>query len=350
MRFPTAPTRLAGLIAGAGIAVVAVASMGSVPVSPSTTAAILLDQALRITESVTGTVALPRVYDGPEELRTIVVTLRMPRVVVGGIVGFALGVAGAVMQGFFRNPMADPAIIGVSSGAAVGAVAVIALPVAVPLVGVAGAAFVGALVAAFTVYAIATKRGRTGVARLLLAGVAMQTFLGAVTSYLVYRSGDDLRTAVFWLMGNLTHRSWEHVAVALPVVLIGSLELARRGPELNLMTLREDEATSLGVDVERTKRRLLAVSSVVTAAAVAVSGVIGFVGLIVPHVVRLVVGPDHRVVVPASGAAGATFLVAADAVARSALGGAELPVGILTAFVGVPFFLSLLRRREVYEL
>jgi iron complex transport system permease protein len=341
---------MAGLLSVTIVAIVVVASVGSVPVAPEVTAVILADELLGLVEAVPGSAETPNLYNGRGELRTIVVTLRMPRVLVGAIVGFALGVAGAVMQGFFRNPMADPAIIGVSSGAAVGAVAVIALPVTVPLAGITGAAFVGALTAAFAVYAIATKHGRTGVARLLLAGIAIQTFLGAVTSYLVYSSGDDLRTAVFWLMGNLTHRGWDHVVVALPVVLLGSLELARRAPELNVMSLGEDGATSLGVDVERTKRRLIAVSSLVTAAAVAVSGVIGFVGLIVPHVVRLGLGPDHRIVVPASGVVGAVFLVLADAVARSVLGGAELPVGIVTAFVGVPFFLWLLRRREVYEL
>ena len=330
-------------------AVAASAAVGPVDIGAGTVAVILFEAAygtaadlLRLPE--------PGVFGGPEKYRTIVVEVRMPRIAVGAVVGLALGASGAVMQGFFRNPMADPSIIGISSGATVGAVAVIVLPFALPF-GLQGAAFAGALLAAFAVYGVATVNGRTGVATLLLAGVAIQTFLGAVVSLMMYFSDDDgLRSAVYWLMGNLTNRDWSHVSVTLPVVLVGVGVMLAYSRDLNLLLLGEEEAYSLGVEPQRTKRVLLAVSSITTAAAVAVSGVIGFVGLVVPHVMRIVVGPDHRVLIPTSALGGAVFLVVADSAARYVLGGAELPVGIVTAFVGVPFFLYLLRTKEVREL
>ncbi len=289
------------------------------------------------------------VFSFPVDGKTqfIVGQLRLPRIALGATVGFALASAGTVMQGFFRNPMADPSIVGVSSGAATGAVAAITLPALVPL-GIRWAAFAGALVAAFGVYAIATEGGRTPVATLLLAGVAVQTFLGAVVSYMLVASGESLRDAIYWLMGNLVNATWAEVELALPVALGAFGVLAAFGRDLNVLLLGEEDAGALGVEVERTKRLLLAFASLVTAAAVAVSGVIGFVGLIVPHVMRLLVGPDHRVLLPTSALAGAVFLVVADTFARH--GAAELPVGIVTAAVGAPFFLYLLRTREVHAL
>jgi len=278
---------------------------------------------------------------------TIVRQIRLPRIVLGAIVGFALALAGTVMQGFFRNPMADPSIIGVSAGAAVGAVAYIVLPLSLPF-GLPAFAFVGALVAAFGVYAIATEDGHTPVATLLLAGIAIQTLLGAIISYMLLQAGDNLQTAVVWLMGHLHHSTWGRVRLALPVVVVLFVVLTAYARDLNVLLLGEDDAHTLGVEVERTKRILLAGSSVITAAAVAVSGVIGFVGLIVPHVMRLVVGPDHRILLPTSALAGAVFLVATDTVAR--MGPAEMPVGVVTAAVGAPFFLYLLRKREVRAL
>ena len=277
----------------------------------------------------------------------IVRQIRLPRILLGAIVGFALALAGAVMQGFFRNPMADPSIIGISSGAAVGAVTFIVLPLSVPF-GRSAFAFGGALAAAFLVYAIATEGGQTPVATLLLTGVALQTFLGAVISFLLLGAGDNLETAVYWLMGHLHDSTWGRVRIALPTVLVLFVVLLAYARDLNTLLLGEEDAHTLGIEVERTKRVLLVTSSVVTAAAVAVSGVIGFVGLIVPHMMRLVVGPDHRILLPTSALAGAVFLVATDTVARS--GPAEVPVGIVTAAIGAPFFLYLLRKREVHAL
>ncbi|ESS07305.1 MAG: ABC-type Fe3+-siderophore transport system, permease component [uncultured archaeon A07HB70] len=322
---------LAALLVGVATAS---AATGPVAVPPARVAAVVLS-------------TLPWfVTDAPAAHRTIVLQVRLPRVALGAVVGFALAAAGTVMQGFFRNPMADPSIVGVSSGAAVGAVAVIVTGATLPFgLGLPAAAFAGALLAAFAVYLIASERGRTPVATLLLAGVAVQTLLGAVVSFALVNAGEGIREAVFWLMGHLHDSTWGKVRlvtlVAVPCVLL-LLPFAR---DLNALLLGEADAQAVGVEVERTRRLLLATASVATAAAVAVAGVIGFVGLVVPHVMRLLVGPDHRILLPTSAVAGAVFLVAADTVAR--VGAAELPVGIVTAAVGAPFFLYLLRTREV---
>ncbi len=289
------------------------------------------------------TYAYPFDFAVPETDEVIVRRIRLPRIVLGAVVGFALAAAGTVMQGFFRNPLADPSIVGVSSGAAVGAVAAIVVGAGLPL---RASAFAGALLAAFGVYLIATEDGRTPVATLLLAGVAVQTFLGAVVSFLLVNAGESLERAVYWLMGHLHNSTWAEVEATLPLAVVTVGVLYAYAHDLNVLLLGEADAHALGIEVERTKRLLLALASVVTAAAVAVAGVIGFVGLVVPHVLRLLVGPDHRVLLPASALAGGTFLVAADTLARA--GPAEVPVGIVTAAVGAPFFLFLLRRREVH--
>ena len=336
---------LAGLLVGV---VLASATLGYADIGPLSVARVVLNGLVLPTVDGAGLAwARPFSFEVAPSTETIVRRIRLPRIALGAVVGFALALAGAVMQGFFRNPMADPSIIGVSTGAAVGAVAFIVLPLSLPF-GLPAFAFAGALVAAFGVYLIATEGGRTPVATLLLAGVAVQAFLGAVISYLLLHAGDGLETAVYWLMGHLQNSTWGRVRVALPVVGVFFVVLLAYARDLNVLLLGEEDARTLGIEVERTKRVLLATSSVVTAAAVAVSGVIGFVGLIVPHVMRLVVGPDHRILLPTSALAGAVFLVATDTVAR--MGPAEMPVGIITAALGAPFFLYLLRRREVHAL
>lgn len=284
-------------------------------------------------------------FDVKPTHQRIVELVRLPRIVLAATVGVALASAGTVMQGFFRNSLADPSIIGVSSGAAVGAVAAITFPSLVPVADLQLSAFAGALCTAFLVYGIATEGGRTPVATLLLAGVAIQAFLGAVISYMLVHSGEDLKEAVLWLMGHLHNSRWSEVAFALPITVCGVVLLCAYARELNVLLLGEEDAYHLGIDVERTKLLLLAVSSVVTAAGVAVAGVIGFVGLVVPHIMRLLVGPDHRILLPTSALAGAVFLVATDTLAR--IGPAEVPVGIVTAALGAPFFLFLLVRQEV---
>ena len=339
------------------LAMILSVGIGPVRIDPITITKVLLNQVMvpvpgAGSQSTSGSsVEFVRLFafDVPDAHATIVLQIRLPRIVLGALVGCSLAIAGAVMQGFFRNPMADPSIIGVSSGAAVGAVAAITLPFALPFgLELQAAAFVGGVGTAFLVYLIATEGGRTPVATLLLAGIAVQTFLGAVISFMLLRSGETLEEAVYWLMGHLHYASWSRVvwvAITLPPLTVLLLAYSR---DLNVLLLGEEEAHNLGIEVKRTKRVLLGLSSIVTALAVAVSGVIGFVGLIVPHMMRLLVGPDHRILLPTSALAGAAFLVATDTLARSGPG--EVPVGIVTAALGAPFFLFLLRRRRVYAL
>jgi iron complex transport system permease protein len=380
MRVRRRATAWSAVLAGVLTTVVVVsAGIGPVRIPPVEVAKIVLNAAVvpagvEVASAGAGPLALPGIdltYRSPfafpvdDVHERIVVLVRLPRILLAALVGFALAAAGTVMQGFFRNPMADPSIIGVSSGAAVGAVAFIVFPAAlsatltVPVLGgvdvglsygtgVSLFAFVGALIAAFGVYAIATRHGRTPVATLLLAGVAVQTFLGAVISYLQLQAGESLRRIVAWLMGHLSGAAWSEVAVTAVVVPPLFLLLLVYARDLNVLLLGEEEAHGLGINVERTKRVLLAASALITAAGVAFAGVIGFVGLIVPHILRLVVGPDHRVLLPTAAFSGGAFLVAADTVARA--GATELPVGIVTAAVGAPFFIYLLMNREVHEL
>lgn len=288
---------------------------------------------------------LPGVHlEVPPQYEAIIWSVRLPRVLTAGLVGLALGICGAAMQGLFRNPMASPDIVGVSSGAAMGAVAAIFLgwsarnPWLLP-----AAAFAGAWVATVIAYALATQRGHTDTATLLLAGVAVSSFFSAVIS-LLYHFVDNgiLRQAVYWMMGNLNGKRWEHVGLLCPFVLAGSLALWAYARDLNVLLTGEDQARSMGVNVERTKRWLIMWVALVTGAAVAVSGSIGFVGLIVPHILRRLVGPDHRWLMPASALGGASLLILSDLVARTAFAPVEVRPGIVTSLLGVPFFLYLL--------
>lgn len=316
--------------------VVLATGMGAVSVPPWQTLLILLNR-------------IPGLhFDVPGQYEIIIWAVRLPRVVCALLVGFALGISGAAMQGFFRNPMASPDIVGVSAGASMGSVLAITLgwtlfsPWLLP-----ASAFLGALLATFVTYALATQRGRTETATLLLAGIAVSSFFSSAIS-LIYHFIDDgvLRQIVYWLMGNLSGKRWEHVTVLFPVVMAGSVGLWAFSRDLNVMLLSEDEASSLGVNVERTKRWLILFVSLVTGAAVSISGMIGFVGLIVPHILRQLVGPDHRWLLPASGLGGALLLVLADLAARTLFAPIELRPGIVTALIGVPFFLYLLAKRR----
>ncbi|QRV15210.1 vitamin B12 ABC transporter permease BtuC [Haloterrigena salifodinae] len=363
-----------GLVALLAAVVVGSAALGAVSIDPVTVAAAILNAVVVPSGVVVREVIVPGIgiglpapgleytpifsFEVKSTHQIIVEDIRLPRIALAATVGFSLAAAGTVMQGFFRNPLADPSIIGVSSGAAAGAVAAIAFPALVPFGSLHFSAFVGALGTAFLVYAIATEGGRTPVATLLLAGVAVQAFLGAMISYMLVQSGDDLRQAVVWMMGHLSNSTWGDVKFALPVTVVGVTILLAYARDLNVLLLGEEDAHHLGVDVERTKLLLLALASLVTAAGVAVAGVIGFVGLVVPHIMRLLVGPDHRILLPTSALAGASFLVATDTIARlgrlplpfgPAIDTPIVPVGIITAALGAPFFLFLLTRREVHS-
>ncbi|WP_067074699.1 FecCD family ABC transporter permease [Methanoculleus horonobensis] len=265
--------------------------------------------------------------------------IRAPRVIAAALVGCGLAVAGTAMQGLFRNPMADPYIIGTSSGGALGATLAIVLFAGT---GRTVLAFAGAMIATFTVYFIARRGGKIPVETLLLSGVALATFLSALLSFLMYTAGRSLHQIMFWLMGGFWNISWNDVAVAL-LILIGAAGIYLFARDLNILALNEEDATHLGVNVERAKQILLALSAFVTGIAVAVAGSIGFIGLITPHVMRLIVGPDHRFLFPAAALAGAILLVWADALTRTFT--SDMPVGILTACFGAPFFIYLLRSR-----
>ncbi len=284
---------------------------------------------------------------GGDSDRFIVMELRAPRAVMAGLVGGGLAVAGAAFQALLRNPLAEPYILGISGGAAVGAVVALAggwlsvTSFALPV-----AAFAGAAVAIGLVFGVALSADRRMDVRvLLLAGVVVGAFFAAcIALILTLAEAPTIRSAVLWMMGSLSGASWRSVAVVaaytLPLVLL-LISLAR---PLNLMAIGEETATYLGADVERVKRMAYGSASLVAAAGVAFVGVIGFVGLVIPHGVRLVFGGDHRLLLPLSFLAGAAFLTIADLLARTAIAPAEIPVGVVTAFVGVPFFLLLLRR------
>jgi iron complex transport system permease protein len=286
---------------------------------------------------------------GSDELaRTVVRDFRLPRALVGMAAGAALAASGVVMQAFFRNPLASPGLLGVSSGGALGAVAVLALG---PMLGFAAAtmwalplaSILGAFVATGAVLMLA-QRG-AGTERLLLSGVALNALLGAGTSFLLTVTAGHFEVnaqILFWLMGGLESRSWEHVWMGVPTILAGCLLLLPLGRGMNLLSLGEQGAQSLGVDVRRLRRNLILLSTVLTALATAVAGIVGFVGLVVPHVLRLAFGPDHRRLLPYSMLGGAAFLLACDLVTR--LFPLGLRLGVVTALVGGPFFLLLLLR------
>jgi iron complex transport system permease protein len=268
--------------------------------------------------------------------------IRLPRTLVAMLVGSALATAGCVLQALFRNPLADPYILGVSSGASVGAAAVILLGLA-STIGITSAAFLLALTTAFIVYRLGVADSRTPLYTLLLAGIALASFLSGITSLLIYLAGRDMHQVIFWLMGGFWTANWLKVEVAALPVVGGVIYALYNSWNLNAILMGEEHALSVGLDVESFKRRMIAVSALLTSAAVSISGVIGFVGLIVPHAMRLIVGEEHRMLLPASMLCGAAFMPAVDVIARISTAG-EIPVGIITALLGAPFFLYLLRR------
>ncbi len=290
---------------------------------------------------------------GLEQAELILGQIRLPRTLLGLAVGAVLALSGVAMQGLFRNPLADPGLVGVASGAALGA--------AVAIVGGAWlggipewfapyllslCAFIGGLGVTALVYRLGRRNGQTDVATMLLAGIAMTALGGSAVGLFTYLADDaTLRTLTFWNLGSLNGASYQRLWPLLLVALGVTLWLPRRAQALNALLLGESEARHLGIDVEGLKRELVFCTALGVGAAVAAAGLIGFIGLVVPHLVRLVAGPDHRVLLPASLLAGGALLLFADLVARLALAPAELPIGIVTAFIGAPFFLFLLVRR-----
>lgn len=289
------------------------------------------------------------------QYEAVIMAIRLPRTLLGILVGAALAAAGATMQGLFRNPLADPALIGVSAGAALAAVAIIVLggtslavftrwlgPFALPV-----AAFVGSLVTTVVVYRLAIQGGRVVVTTMLLAGIAINALVGAGIGLFMFLADDQqLRTLTFWNLGSLGGVTWPMLGAAALLMLLPLLFIPRLARGLNAFVLGESEAGHLGFDTDRIKRQVVVCAALAVGAAVAVSGVIGFIGLVVPHLVRLSLGPDHRYLLPGSMLLGAGLLLAADLLARTLVAPAELPIGIITALIGGPFFLWLLLRRQ----
>ncbi|OGO45467.1 MAG: iron ABC transporter [Chloroflexi bacterium RBG_16_60_22] len=337
-------TRLYSILglSAALIAVVALAtSVGSVKIPPPTTFRILLD-------------GLPFVDIAPTwpgAIATVVLDIRLPRVILAGLVGAALATAGATYQGLFRNPLADPYLIGVAQGASLGAIVGFLLPVSSPnpVLGfgiIPLLAFVGALLATAAVYALARVGKTLPVTTLILAGVALGALLGSIVSYLIISSGEVMHGIIFWLMGSFSLSQWSEIGIVLPYVAVGTGVIIVFARLLNVMQLDEEQAQQLGVNVERLKLVLLAAATLITAASVSFVGTIGFVGIIIPHAVRLIWGADHRFLLPLAVLTGAIFMILTDLVARTVLAPTEIPIGVITAICGAPFFLYLLRRRK----
>lgn len=332
---------VAVLVAAVLIAVVLSVAVGSVAIDPVRVVTVILDR-----------VAPRPVPSAASDVEALIIwDFRLPRALLGFVVGAALAVAGAVLQSVVRNPLADPYVFGVSSGASAAAVAVLTLATGtLSLVSVPIAAFLGALTTTLVVFALAQRRGRVTPGRLVLAGIAMSYLLSAVTSFLVLRSTlpgqSNVGQVLSWLSGSLAAAGWSDLGVPAVVLVVATVVLVLLGRVLNAFLVGDETATSLGVNVGRMRLVLFIVASLLVGVVVAVSGAIGFVGLVVPHAVRMVVGSDHRWVLPVSALAGGLLLVVVDVVARLIIAPSELPVGLLTAAIGAPFFLWMLRRQS----
>lgn len=326
---------IVGLALLLGITILVTLDVGSISIPFSTLFQILLAK-------------LPLIHIEPTwtaNTEIIIFDIRLPRLLLAGLVGAALAVAGTTYQGLFRNPLADPYLIGVAQGAALGAVIGFMLP-AWQMGSIPFLAFVGAVSAAAMVYALARVGKTLPMTTLILAGVAIGSFLAAITSYLLIVSGDRLHGIIAWLLGSFSLTSWWQVAMVTPYILVGTIIIWLFARPLNVMQLDEEQAQQLGINVEQVKLILLGAATLITAAAVCFCGIIGFVGIIIPHAVRLIWGPDHRFLLPLATFAGAIFLILADTAARTILAPTEIPIGVITAFLGAPFFLYLLRQKK----
>lgn len=321
-----------------GAALVLSVAVGSVFISPATLLAL-------IGEKISGQAAAPSM----QPFSTILFSLRLPRTALVALVGASLSISGAGYQGLLRNPLADPYLIGVASGAGLGAVAAMSLRwpytfaglLVVPL-----AAFAGALLTVVIVYQLARVGRSLPVSNMILAGVAVSSFATALTSFLMINASGELRRALIWLLGGATTSGWQPVLAVLPYVIIGGALLLVSGHALNVMQFGDEQAQQLGLPVERVRRVVIFAASLATAAAISFAGIIGFVGLIVPHLVRILWGSDYRRILPLSALLGAGLLLSADVIARVIMAPAELPVGVITALAGAPFFLWVLRRAK----
>ncbi|MCO6509623.1 MAG: iron ABC transporter permease [Aridibacter famidurans] len=313
---------------------------------------ISVPQIIAIIASKAG-ITLPFAYEAQQE--SVLMAIRLPRVLLGLFVGAGLAVSGALLQGLFRNPLADPGLLGVSSGAAFFAVLAIVLGDSVSSGAFAGyshfglpfAAFAGGSLTIACVYLIAKRHGSLDTATILLAGIAINALASAGIGLLIFAADDaQLRTITFWNLGSLAGATWQSLLVVVPLMVLPLLFLRNIGRQLNALMLGDAEAEHLGIDTERLKRRMILVVGLVVGAGVSITGMIGFVGLVAPHLVRLTLGADHRTLLPASAILGAVLIIGADLVGRTAVAPAELPIGVITAAVGAPFFLWMLLRKR----
>ena len=313
-------------------------TVGSVKVRPSRSITILLQSILGLKGG------------GTETEQAIILSLRFPRALLAGLVGAGLSVSGAIFQALLKNPLADPYILGVSSGAAVGAIVAILMGLSTLSFGLPLASFVGALLTILAVFYFGRQEGKIHPNTLLLAGVIIGSFLSALIMFFISVSQkEELHTIIFWLMGDFSFSNYQTIRIIFPYILLSFLFLYSRARQLNLILSGEENALQLGVNVENLRLISYLSASLLTAASVSVCGLIGFVGLIVPHSVRLIFGPDHRLLIPCSALVGASFLIASDTLARTLLAPIELPVGVITAAFGGPFFIYLLKTRKVVK-
>jgi len=326
--------------------IIVAASIGAANVSLSETSIIIVSL-------IPGLNALVDIEDlSPQDI-SIISTIRLPRIFLSIFVGIALASSGVIFQGLFRNPMADPFVIGVSAGAAFGATIGLLFSSTTSFINISATtifSLMGALATTFLVYAISSIRGRVAVITLLLSGIALSSMLSSMTSFILMFQSHDMAKVVFWLMGGLTSASWYRFSILAPIVTLLIIISGFYMRDLNVISLGDERASQLGVQTDRVKRILLITASMITAMAVSVSGIIGFVGLITPHIMRLIVGPDQKILYPTSAIAGGIILLASDTLARVVLAPREIPVGIITSIVGVPFFLYLLinTKRRVF--
>lgn len=285
----------------------------------------------------------------PVSAEQIIAKVRLPRVLLAILIGACLSLAGAGFQGVLRNPLADPYTLGVASGSAVGAAFIILFGLQLALLGkwtIPIVAFATGMISLFVVLRLAIINGKFQLETLILSGVVVQAFLGSMVSFMVSLSDQVINEIVFWMMGSLSLRGWAFTGMLLPYLILGFAVLLSYGRTLNLFALGERQAEHLGVNVVRTRLIVLTVSTLITAAAVSVAGTVGFVGLVVPHLVRLMVGPDYRILLPVTAIFGGIYLLWADTLARMLLSPTEIPLGVVTAFLGAPFFAYLLRKNK----
>ncbi|WP_409303341.1 FecCD family ABC transporter permease [Peribacillus sp. SCS-155] len=280
----------------------------------------------------------------------IVMNIRLPRVLLAGLIGASLAIAGAAFQGLLRNPLADPYTLGVSSGASVGAVVTIFFHISLPYIGLFTLPLMSIVFSFITIFIVLSFSRKIDsamrVETIILTGIIFSSFLGAFISLMIALTGDELRQIIGWLLGSVSMRGWDYVAILLPFFLAGSALLLINARELNAMSFGEEQAHHLGVNVQKRKMLIMVAASILTGAAVSVSGAIGFVGLVIPHLVRVIWGPDHKYLLPLSILTGAGFLILADLVSRVIISPTELPIGVITALIGAPFFAGILVNRR----